>query len=337
MGLFDGCPSAFACGKLPWEEPDNFPDIYHDSDTPEQIQPERAVTIGIGFKCHDGIVIATDTQYSRGGFKTHGPKLFDFFAPAQLPNLSVLAAGAGRVSYMKMAIAKLEEALRHIPDPSLSEVKDSVEKSLQQVFQSHIYPMPTEAQNSAAFELLLGVWTRKDGYALLQTDGTAVTQEMVHGSGYCLIGSGIPLSAYALDLSWSPGMLTVETAKFLATFSIKAAKDYVNSCGGKTKTYILKQDADGYRGHRVYDAEVVDLESYSEDVFSLLKSILVCLDPDYGFDKESIGMLTDMLRDSIIAARDKQKDRHEKMLKAREKNRRQAAEIAERIRKEHAT
>src|SRR5437867_3380692 len=73
-----------------------YPLLRYPSPLPK---PERAVTIGVGFKCSDGIVLATDTQYTSGPLKTHGPKLFPLFAPIELPDLAVVVAGAGRVSF----------------------------------------------------------------------------------------------------------------------------------------------------------------------------------------------------------------------------------------------
>jgi 20S proteasome alpha/beta subunit len=275
------------------------------------------VTIAVGFKCKDGLVLATDTQYTRGIYKSHGPKLFDLFSAEPLPNLSVVVAGAGRVSFMKMAIAELEERLRLIPDPSFADVKNAVTHTLLDVFQTHIYPMPDYKQDGAAFELILGVWTRRDGFGLFQTESTSVNQELL-GSGYCSIGTGVALAGYALDLTYNPWVTQVENAKFLAAFCIKAAKDYVGSCGGKTKIYTLQNNPSGFRSYHCLTDEVDEAEQYSEELFRTLKHLLVCLDPEgLVFADYMVGNSTKILTNSILAFRQRQREIREKVRRLR--------------------
>lgn len=298
---------------LPHEEPENFhekpyrtkrdfPPEYRDALPP----PERVVTIGIGFKCSDGILLATDTQYTRGGIKSHGPKLFDLVEPVKHPDVSVLVAGAGSVPFMKLAIDKIEERLAKTADPSLDDVKVLVEDVLVRVFTDHIYPIP-EYKQSQDFELMLGVWTKRDGYGLFTTALTAVTQVAKEGTGYCCIGSGIPLSEYALELSYQDG-LNVENAKFLAIFCIKAAKDHVGSCGGATKIHTLTND--GMRD-RVMRGNVAALEQYSEDLFNALKYVFKCLDFDNVYHEAMTFQAIEALRHSIFNFKVSQEKRKE--------------------------
>lgn len=303
--------AALVCDKLPWKELDDFQRYRQRDPLP---LPERAVTIGIGVLCTDGIVIATDTQYTRGGFKSHGPKLFDLF-PMKRGNVSIVACGAGTVSSMKMAIRKLEDRLEDISDPSLEQVKGLIEEVLLDFYRKHVYPVPDHMQ-TPDFELLLGVWTKKDNrFDLLRTDSTTVTEVVTYGTGHCCIGTGIPLSEYALSLMYQTGIST-ENATFLASFCIKAAKDYVGSCGGRTNIHILRHNG---TIHSVPSFEVTDAETYSDDLFDIIRAVLDCLDPEALPDDTTIGTVTDHLKNSIIEFRNKQKARRERLRKLRRK------------------
>jgi 20S proteasome alpha/beta subunit len=296
------------------------------------------VTIGIGFKCNDGLVLATDTQYTRGDIKGHGPKLFPLFGPTWRPDLSVLVAGAGRVGFMKSAIEKLEVALGQLADPTLADVKTVTEEVLVDFFEDHIYPMlpsPVHGQ----FELILAVWTKADGYSLLTTDETTVTTLTASGTAHCSIGTGRTISEYALGLTYQPG-LSVDTAKFLAAFCIKAAKDHLGSYGGSTRIWTLKDEIpSAARMRSVMTKEVDVIESGCVDLYDTLRYLMEFLDPASS-DDNSVQLITDMVRDTIITFRTKERGHREWIRKQREKTlqrAKQTARAAQQILKQPAT
>jgi len=90
--------------------------------------PEQAVTIGIGFVCSNGIVLATDkqytTQYTEFGLKKEGPKLF---VASDRSDLAVIIAAAGNVPFMKMAAGRLKDAFGRLVNPSEQDVKETIE------------------------------------------------------------------------------------------------------------------------------------------------------------------------------------------------------------------
>jgi 20S proteasome alpha/beta subunit len=279
--------------------------------------PEQVMTIGIGFNCNDGIVIAADTQCTRGADKSHGPKIFPLFTPVERPDLAVVIAGAGRVGFMKRAVQKIEAALTGFSEPSLKNVQDIVEAELLDFYETHVNASADPSKSG--FELILGVWTKKDGYTLLKTDDTTVTPVKPHGSGYCSIGMGQHVSEYALGLTYPRSGTSVESGTIIAAQCIKAAKDYVDNCGGKTHIWTLKEDGSGFHLHRIVPVEVTDAETYSDDLFDTMRMILESLDPSAQLDNESVALMTDYLKDIIIQFREKQQERRERLANAQEK------------------
>lgn len=313
---------ALACDRLHREEPSDFqePDNFHPLFDPikhDLRQEERAVTIALGFLCTDGVVLATDTQYTAGGMKSQGPKLFNLFAAPILPrrDLAVLVAGAGRVPFMKRAVERIEEALRSLSNPTNHDVRETIEAILLQFYAQHVYPMPDYKQANADFQLIVGVWTRADGFGLYTTDETTINT-VVRSSGHCSIGTGRPLSEYALDLICEP-FITVENAKFAATLAIKAAKDYVGSCGGRTRIQALVESDSGCLFSRGMDSEVDDAEQQADTIFDITKYLLQYLDTDGVPDDESVLAMTDQLKEKIIQFRQKRKQQREQSRKRR--------------------
>jgi len=187
---------------------------------------------------------------------------------------------------------------------------------LLEFFQRHVYPIPQYKQDLYSFSLIFGVWSSVDGFGLFQSSDTTVAPVVKHGEGHCTIGSGFSVVEYALGLTYQPG-LSVEDAKFIAPLCIKAAKDYVDYCGGKTHVYTLK-DTPPHRIHKVIPVEVRAAEEYSVELFDLVKYILNYLDTErYG--DEIVGGMLDVLKDSIKEFRTVQRERKERIRKARER------------------
>lgn len=275
------------------------------------------MTIGVGFKCDDGIVLATDSQYTTGGLiKTHGPKLF---IVAERPDLSVLIAGAGSVSFMKMAVRMIEARVKQMPEGSatLSGVVGEIENILLNVFTKHIYIYPAAPESQPVFNLLIGVWISNEGLHLFQSDLTSVTSV----SEYSCIGLGIYVSEFALGLMHRSD-IGIEEAKFLAAYCIKAAKDYVDDCGKDTKIYVLsKQGAIS----RVGLGEIKDTDEYIENLSDSLRYLPMGLEID---DDSDLDSLVGLFRQAIVDFRDKQRKRKESIRAAKEKRLAKAAEKA---------
>ena len=167
------------------------------------------MTIGIGFKCRDGIVLATDTKYTQGDYKSHGPKLFTLFAPHDLPDLAVVIAGAGTVPFMKGAVAKIEEHLRELDAPNDKSVQRTIESTLLEYFALHVFPRPSH-WDQVYVELLIGLWTRHDGFTLLASDDTNVLPVTHYGTAARAIGLGKYVADYALGLVFDVGFTLVQ-------------------------------------------------------------------------------------------------------------------------------
>jgi hypothetical protein len=242
-----------------------------------------------------------------GPFKSQGPKLFPLFKPIGHPNLSVVIAGAGNVPFMRSVVSKLEGKLAGLNNPTIVDVRDSAEKVLVDFYNTHVYSN-AGSYKSPGFELLMGVWAKNGGFGLLKTDDTTVN---IVTDLYCCIGEGVPLSEYAIDLAAFDDLTTVENAKFIATFCIKAAKDKIGSCGGKTKMWALREDNSACRMEQVAEFEITEAEDCSIGLFDDLKYILLCMDENFLADDKLDDQIGE-LKNRILEFRKKRREIREK-------------------------
>lgn len=321
------CDYALACATLPgWRaaqhgkqftRENNFPALYEygENNFPSgkrqripSMRPQdggSSMTIGVGFLCHDGIVLATDTQYTAGLLKTEGPKLFTVI---ERSDAVVIAAGAGSVPFMKMAITAIGDKIKLLPVGSVSStnVVDMVRAVLLDTYARHVYPVPGE---QPIFSFLVGLWTNNDGLTLLETCLTSVNT--VDSFGF--VGVGVYVAEYALGLMHRGGV-GVEEAKFLAVHSIKAAKDYVADCGKSTRMQVLSLDG---KLTRISPPEIKDTEEYCEDLSNALRTFTMGLDTD--IEAGDVNTLTSFFTDAIRELRDKKQARKLAAIKRGEK------------------
>lgn len=205
---------------------------------------------------------------------------------------------------MRRAAEKLIDSLGVLTSPSMEDVRQTIEDQLARFHADHIYPNPRFAEMGQVFEFLIAVYTAGDGYELFRSSQSALNPVKTHDC----IGSGVYVSEYAIDIVYDPGFgLTIDEAKFLAAFSIKAAKDYVNSCGGATKIHAMFLNESGKCiVQNTAEVGVKFREEQSVAVYESFKILLKAMDVD-GIEDGYVETFTDHIRDVIIEFRKKQR------------------------------
>lgn len=269
---------------------------------------KRAVTIGIGFECSDGLVLATDTQYTRRGYRSHGPKLFPC-EDANRNDIKILVAGAGTVSYMRRAIEMFRSELHALSSPTTEGIRVAAEKAITDFYKAHLYPNPKYDPDDA-FELLFGVWTKSDGVALLSSNDTVVERANTDASGFATIGCGSDVAEYASGFVLNKPF-SVEEAKYVSVVCVKAAKDNVEACGGNTEVRIMRPTSNGCLQEKVPGYEIERTETFALSLREALKLVTVTLDA--GQDGEAlpdgeVGSFTDAIREVLLDFRKERKE-----------------------------
>lgn len=260
----------------------------------------KPVTIASGFKCPDGIVLATDTEYTTAYAKTYAPKLFTC-APQQ--DFIVCLAGAGDADYMKMAAERIDEALPGTK-PTFDSIRYAIETANTSIYKKHVYPYPGKSDEKPWYDLMAAVWVRdntppterllgegKETTRLFKLTRTSITKV----DSYSFLGTGEYLANYLARLHWSFG-LTLKEAEALAVYVIKRVKTHVPYCGGDTKIATLSSSGVLERP----PATQVSLgESYFSDFEEIISNMMVNSIQEYA-DEEIIKSLADGLTETIL-------------------------------------
>jgi 20S proteasome alpha/beta subunit len=276
------------------------------------------VTIAVGFLCTDGIVLGADTQYTQHyttfGLKTQGPKLF---VVADRPDLAVIVAGAGSVSFMKMAVDKLKQAFSGLSIPSGTQIRDTVEVVLLDFFTKHVYNVPDYKQPD--FKLLIGARTNRNDFSLWETSLTSVAQ--LEEWDHVCIGIGNTVSSYALTITRGAGL--VEWAKLRAAFCVNAAKRNVDGCGGPTR--LLTLTANGVEHVGVLEIEAA--EKYADELLAYIGTALNYAEENEFMTDDDVVQLATALSNEILRFRSKAKELRETIHEEKEATARRRAKI----------
>jgi hypothetical protein len=265
------------------------------------VAKEKQMTIAVGFRCVDGVVLAADSQYTEGIAKLYGQKIF----PIQSNGYYALTiAGSGGVPSLKGIVDHIKNSLKMQIGANRVTIKDLasvIEDVLRAYYPKYIDSVPKAKRADCVVQLLAAIWVAGRGTRLFETYRTFVTEVSEHRS----LGVGSWLVEYLRDMFFPPGHRpTVEVAKPLAAYMVWAAKEYIEACGGRTFVRALLNDG---TDRRVWSEEIRDAEGYFQSFFRDLVGIRRFLDSS--FDPANIDMISfsNILKDQLVEFRQKQK------------------------------
>jgi len=199
-----------------------------------------AVTIAIGFKCSDGVVLAADTQITwQDSHKYYERKLRPHFDETRTWNATFTFAGDPAL--WKSFNEKFRDAmaLTQTVPVTASRIRDVIETVLQLFDVLHRDPMN--------LNLLCAVSVPGDTYQLYKTQGHTIHE--VHGYEYVGCGDSSILRFLGPLLTAPPPVslmdqhgYIVRQAVTIATYLVMKAKTYVDGCGGDTDVWAMRPD-----------------------------------------------------------------------------------------------
>jgi 20S proteasome alpha/beta subunit len=259
------------------------------------------MTIAVGFRCVDGVVLAADSQYTEGLAKLYGQKIFP------IPSNSYYAltiAGSGAVPSLKGIVGQIEEKLQQqigAKSTSFSALKSIVEEVLRTYYPKHIDSAPKAKRDDLEVQLLVAAWVAGHGTRLFETYRTFVTEVAQHRS----IGAGSLLVEFLRKTLLPPsGRPSVEVAKPLAAYMVWAAREFVQFCGGRTFVRALLNNG---TDRRVWSEEIREAEEYFQDFFNNLAYLRRLLDTAVAPGDVDIGPYSELLKDKLVEFKQKQK------------------------------
>jgi 20S proteasome alpha/beta subunit len=199
------------------------------------------MTIAMGFKFAEGILLCADTQHTYEGLmKTHRTKVYFYDFPNN--GSKVAFAFAGSVEYAKTAIQRLSKGIESIGkgEMDINAVRDDTQKILEGIYSRNVFPHPQFGYGGGpAFSLLIACFAgRKYGSRLFSSQESLICEVQ---DPYICLGAGAYLAEYLLKRKFNTGMSLCEAAG-LALGVLKEVKDHVDGCGGYRELVYLRHD-----------------------------------------------------------------------------------------------
>jgi len=193
---------------------------------------EEDLTIGIGFRCSDGIVLAGDRLRTKkndiGRFVT---KVRDF---KFRKNLLGAMVGAGTSRYLDPAHDWFDRALKN--GMSLNAAQEAIDKACKKM--RNDYMRRSGDEEEPHFSFLLALWNRKEGFRLLL--GASDAPLSVVEDHYATIGKGASL-ANCLVGTFCPPNGTCQDGALISAMVVRLVKRFVTGCGGGTNIIAVME------------------------------------------------------------------------------------------------
>jgi len=233
------------------------------------------VSTGVAFRCGEGIVIGTDTQYT-SSLKLPGIKLFEIHTK----DATLCIAGSGRVSLIRKAVQLVEREISKTQTVLMDAVEDALEGTLDTIYTKYIDRFHGPEEHRPDLALLVGA--KAEETQVLFKSEERVTNRV---DDYEVIGTGGPLVQYIVETLTLPGgyRKSLSGAKLVALYALKAARDYDVWSGRETSLKVLHNDG---TIETASNEEIRSGEEYFEDLFTAMHGAVLIAPDDSLTGKE---------------------------------------------------
>lgn len=197
----------------------------------------RAATIGIGFRCRDGVVLAADQQVTWGSsHKAYERKLCNHYSHGW----DAAFTYAGSPVLWKSFNDKFGEAMKLLTEPPTTRI-------IREMIETILGLFDDLRDDPMRLNLLCAVTVPGEDHELFRTEGYVIHR----ATDYEYVGCGDSSLLRFLGplITASPPVARadqtgriVRQAVMMATYLVMKAKTHVDGCGGDTDVFVLRPD-----------------------------------------------------------------------------------------------
>lgn len=232
------------------------------------------MTIAVGFRCTDGLVLAADRQVTcEDLLKLYRRKI----GVVDVPHEKVLViVGAGDTDYFGYLYTEIAD---NFQGKSLHDIRGLLQEITEDTYKKHIHPYHEQPESVLA--AIVGVSVKGEGTALFRIHKSIV----IDAEPITAIGSGSILATYLADRFFYK-TLSVEEAKFLAATIGQKVGAYDPYCGSDADVCIIGNNGE----HKFVDSsEIGEMQSklflVDDELQAFLGSCWTWLGSEKEFDK----------------------------------------------------
>lgn len=229
------------------------------------------MTIAAGFRCANGIVLCSDTEYTHGqSHKSYATKIAHFAKSNQ--GFSFAMAGAGAAVFMTRAFDDFADKLENNLPESVPKATEMLEAVLAKLYKKHIFTIPNWQDAGADAQFLIAIRTPDGKQDFLKTAETMVAKASEHEC----VGAGADVGEAIIDLAACPSLAVAE-ATILAIHTLERVKTTSAFCGGATAVII--QEPNGITRERKF-RDVSEIEQSLRELQVDITPILLAWSDD---------------------------------------------------------
>ena len=198
----------------------------------------QAMTIAIGFKCDDGVILLSDRQISKeGGMKYYEKKLFEVSEECENGLFHLSFVYTGDPDGAKLFISELEERALDLQrnKRTLRTLKTCVQETLENDWKKH--------KSHMRAEFLCSISVTNEGFKLFRSRRNL----LIPAEFECLGVGDSSLVRYLVESFATPRM-GVRHYLPLLIYVMHQAKKYVEGCGGPTDVMYVRKLSPPVRG-----------------------------------------------------------------------------------------
>jgi hypothetical protein len=214
----------------------------------------KAMTIGIGFKCSNGVVLCADSQISKeGGLKYNEKKIYTINGvhPSDHDYHGITLCYAGDPDIMKLLCERIDGLFGQTCAPQDWDgsglitwndmFRGEVEKTLRGLYKTH-------SAKDQQLELLCAIFSKEAGVSLYRAQGRVV-RSSEHAE--CIGVGDSSVLRFLADL-FATRELSVLQGLTLGCYMVAKARTYIAGCGGPTQAFFMTHEGKYVSLERLY-------------------------------------------------------------------------------------
>lgn len=225
---------------------------------PSKPEGAKAMTIAVGFRCKDGVVLAADTRITTGsGGKRNQTKIHTI---SHSPRCHV-AYAADDVELAKDLVQRFQSAAKGKKAGEILQV-------LKAIYRASYKENYTDAPKAekALVQFLVAIELEDRTFELHLLNG----RKFFRVTDYEPLGTGADQATSIFDGWFRSGYTTTREVVFMAIYGLARTKDFVTFCGGDTQIEVLEDNMSFLSGMDYWDLTIKDAEKelrFLEDAF----------------------------------------------------------------------
>ena len=197
----------------------------------QRLRKDNRVTLIVGLRCMDGILLCSDREESGELHKASVRKIFQ----GGDENCYFAIATAGHSALSDVAIKRIAEAADAAGPKFGANYEKVIEDTLREIYKTYVWPDSLPSDAGREIGLIVAIYVKATGALHLYLTADEILQPR---SDYACDGCGSLMGEYFLERLYDHSLTTQEAMDLMA-FVVREAKDSIGYVGRETEMLTI--------------------------------------------------------------------------------------------------